>query len=96
MALTPDGPKGPPKIVQLGTVHLAQSSGCPVLPVGVACKPCRRLSSWDSHVVPMPFARAALVFGEPVYVSVSDDPQVAAARIGDAINVQERRAEEIL
>jgi hypothetical protein len=96
MALTPDGPKGPPKIVQLGTVHLAQSSGCPVLPVGVACKPCKRLSSWDKHTLPMPFARAALTFGEPIYVSVSDDPQAAATRIGDAINVQERRAEEIL
>lgn len=96
MALTPDGPKGPSKIVQPGTVHLAQSSGCPVLPVGVACKPCKRLSSWDKHLVPMPFARAVITFGDPLYVSVSDDLQSAAARIGEAIEAQERRAEEIL
>jgi lysophospholipid acyltransferase (LPLAT)-like uncharacterized protein len=96
MALTPDGPKGPSKIVQPGTVHLAQSSGCPVLPVGVACKPCKRLSSWDKHLVPMPFARAVITFGDSLYVSVSDDLQSAAARIGEAIEAQERRAEEIL
>lgn len=96
MALTPDGPKGPPRIVQPGTVHLAQSSGCPILPVGVACRPCKRLSSWDSHLVPMPFARAALVFGDPLYVSTSDDLQDAAGRIADAIDAQEKRAEEIL
>ncbi len=95
MALTPDGPKGPSKIVQPGTVHLAQSSGCPILPVGVACSRCKRLSSWDSHLVPMPFARAALVFGDPLYVSESDDLQVAADRIAGAINAQERRAEEV-
>lgn len=96
MAFTPDGPKGPPKIVQPGTVHLAQTSGAPVIPVGVACKPCKRLSSWDSHMVPMPFSRATLVFGDPLYISASDDAKDAAARIGDAISAQERRAEEIL
>lgn len=96
MALTPDGPKGPPKVVQPGTVHLAQSSGSPVLPVGLACAPCKRLASWDSHLIPLPFARAALVFGEPLYVHDSDDPAAAAERIADAINAAEHRAEEIL
>ncbi len=53
MAHTPDGPKGPPKKVQPGTVYLAKRSGCPVLPVGVACRPCKRLGSWDSHMLPV-------------------------------------------
>lgn len=96
MALTPDGPKGPSKKVQLGTVHLAQTSGCPVLPVGVACRPCKRLSSWDSHMIPSPFARAALAFGEPLYIGQSEDAEASAQRIEDAINTQERRAEEML
>ncbi len=96
MALTPDGPKGPPKIVQPGTVHLAQSSGCPVLPVGLACHPCKRLNSWDSHLIPLPFARAALVFGEPIYVAESEDAGQAASRIADAINAAEERAAELL
>jgi len=96
MAITPDGPKGPPRKVQPGTVHLAQRSGCPVLPVGVACKPCRRLASWDSHMVPAPFARAVIAFGDPLYVRDDEDEDDAARRIENAINAAERRANEIL
>jgi len=96
LAITPDGPKGPPKRVQLGTVHLAQRSGCPVIPVGVACRPCKRLSSWDSHMVPAPFARAVISFGEPLYVSNDEDEQAAAVRMEEAINAADRRAEELL
>jgi len=96
LAITPDGPKGPPRKVQLGTVHLAQRSGCPVFPVGVACKPCKRLSSWDSHMVPAPFSRAVLSFGEPLYIANDEDEQAAAVRIEDAINAADRRAEELL
>lgn len=96
MAFTPDGPKGPPKKVQLGTVHLAQRSGCPVLPVGVACNPCKRLSSWDSHMIPIPFAKAVISFGDPLYIASDEDEVSAAERIEMAINASERRAEEIL
>ncbi|MCL5103944.1 MAG: lysophospholipid acyltransferase family protein [Armatimonadetes bacterium] len=96
IAITPDGPKGPPKKVQPGTVHLAQRSGCPVLPVGVACRPCKRLSSWDSHMVPAPFARAVIAFGDPLYVSEADNENEAATRIEQAINEAERQAEELL
>jgi lysophospholipid acyltransferase (LPLAT)-like uncharacterized protein len=96
MAVTPDGPKGPARKVQPGTVHLAQRSGCPVLPVGVACRPCRRLASWDSHLVPWPFAKAVIVFGEPLYLAEDEDEKKAAERIEDAINAAERRAEDIL
>jgi len=96
MAITPDGPKGPPKKVQPGTVHLAQRSGCPVLPVGVASRPCKRLSSWDSHMIPAPFAKAVISFGDPVYIASDEDETSAANRIEQAINAAERRAEEIL
>ncbi len=96
MAITPDGPKGPPRKVQPGTVHLAKRSGCPILPVGVACKPCKRINSWDSHMIPAPFARAAIAFGDPLYVSDDEDDADAALRIEAAINAAEKRAEEVL
>lgn len=96
MAITPDGPKGPTKKVQPGTVHLAQRSGCPVLPVGVACRPCKRLHSWDSHLVPLPFSKAVIAFGDPLHISEDEDENAAAARIEAAINDAELRAEELL
>jgi len=96
MAHTPDGPKGPPKKVQPGTVYLAKRSGCPILPVGVACKPCKRLGSWDSHMVPSPFAKAVMLFGDALYVAEDEDDAAAAERIEVAINDAERRAWETL
>lgn len=96
MAHTPDGPKGPPKKVQPGTVYLAKRSGCPVLPVGVACKPCWRLGSWDSHMVPYPFARAVIFFGDPLFISGDENDQEAASRIENAINDAELRAWQTL
>lgn len=96
MAHTPDGPKGPPKKVQPGTVYLAKRSGCPILPVGVACKPCKRLSSWDAHMLPYPFARAVIYFGDPMSISADEDDTEAAIRIENAINDAERRAWETL
>jgi len=92
MAHTPDGPKGPPRKVQPGTVYLARRSGCPVLPVGVACKLCKRLSSWDSHMLALPFAKAVIYFGDPLHVTAEEDDDAAAARIEIAINEAERRA----
>ncbi|MCE5198719.1 MAG: lysophospholipid acyltransferase family protein [Armatimonadota bacterium] len=96
LAYTPDGPKGPPKKVQPGTVYMAQKSGCPVLPVGVACAPCKRLHSWDSHIVPLPFSRAVIAFGEPLYISADEDESAAAVRIEEAINEAEDRANGLL
>lgn len=96
LAHTPDGPKGPPKKVQPGTVYLAQKSGCPILPVGVACSPCKRLRSWDSHMVPLPFARAAIAFGDPIYIGADEDENEGAIRIENAINEADLCASEIL
>jgi lysophospholipid acyltransferase (LPLAT)-like uncharacterized protein len=99
IAVTPDGPKGPAKVAQLGSVLLAERAGCLVLPVGIACTPSKRLKSWDSHMVPMPFARAAIVFGEPIRVPESksdEERQVQANRVADAIETADRAAEALL
>ncbi len=96
MAITPDGPKGPARKVQPGTVHLAQRSGCPVLPVGVACRPCKRVNSWDSHMVPMLFSRAVISFGDPLYIAEDEDEAAAARKIEQAIDMAEERAYEVL
>lgn len=96
IAITPDGPKGPAKKVHPGTIHLAQRSGSPVLPVGVACTPCRRLPTWDSHLLPAPFARVVMVFGEPFTISPEESVEAAAKRVEDSINAAEDLAWQLL
>jgi len=98
LAVTPDGPKGPPKEVQVGTVLLAQRSGCPALPIGASARPRKLLGSWDSYMVPAPFGRAGIVFGELIHVPAElteDGVKEMAARIGNALNDVEERAEKL-
>lgn len=69
LAITPDGPKGPPNQVRQGVVFLAQRAGCPIIPIGAAGRPRKLLRTWDGYALPAPFARCALVFGEPIYLT---------------------------
>jgi lysophospholipid acyltransferase (LPLAT)-like uncharacterized protein len=66
LGITPDGPKGPREKVQPGVVYLAKRLGLPVVPIGVSAKPSLRARSWDRFMIPMPFARCTIVYGEPV------------------------------
>lgn len=98
-AFTPDGPRGPTHKVQGGVIHMAQRTGCPIIPFCASARPRRLLRSWDSYLIPMPFARATFVVGEPIYLpaEMSDDQQMEAAeRVEQAINSCETRAEELL
>jgi hypothetical protein len=80
VAIVPDGPRGPRGHVQPGTVALAALTGAPIVPVAFAARPARRLSSWDEFLVPLPFARAALVFGP--LVEIKRDADRERARVG--------------
>ncbi|MDO8684054.1 MAG: lysophospholipid acyltransferase family protein [Armatimonadota bacterium] len=98
LSVTPDGPKGPDREVQMGTLQLAQRSGCPVVPVGASARPRKLMGSWDSYMAPMPFGRAAIVFGDPILVPsdlTEDEASDWAARIQSAINDVEQRAEKL-
>jgi lysophospholipid acyltransferase (LPLAT)-like uncharacterized protein len=75
VAITPDGPRGPREKVQPGVVYLAKRLGLPIVPIGVSSRPSLRLRSWDRFMIPMPFARCTVVYGEPIVFdsSVSRD-----------------------
>ena len=36
LAVTPDGPRGPRQVVQAGVIHLARSTGLPIVPLALA------------------------------------------------------------
>jgi lysophospholipid acyltransferase (LPLAT)-like uncharacterized protein len=63
VALAPDGPRGPRGQLGSGVIALAALTGAPVVPLGFAARPAWHLSSWDAFEIPVPFARAAVVFG---------------------------------
>ena len=94
IAITPDGPRGPPEIMQAGAPVLAQMTAAPVLFMGLACTPAITLGGWDNGKIPLPFARAAVVWGR------TDAPRsTPAAELANAWSVQlsdlTRRAEAL-
>ncbi len=71
MALTPDGPLGPRYLAQMGIIHLAMTSRCPIVPVTYCASRKLVLKSWDGLIIPYPFAKSVLIYGDPVEVNES-------------------------
>jgi lysophospholipid acyltransferase (LPLAT)-like uncharacterized protein len=78
--IVPDGPRGPRHVAQGGAVMLAKVTGVPVVPLAFGAAPCSVLRSWDAFIVPHPFARAAIVFGDPIVVPRGADRDVIEAK----------------
>lgn len=75
MAITPDGPRGPNRQVQMGLIVMAIKAQVPIVPVGAAASPAIRFKSWDNHQIPKPFARTAIHFGEPLMPPAKDSSE---------------------
>jgi lysophospholipid acyltransferase (LPLAT)-like uncharacterized protein len=71
LGITPDGPGGPRERLQAGIIYLAKKTGIPVIPIGASHKPSLILSSWDRFMIPLPFARCVIKYGEPVTYDAS-------------------------
>lgn len=100
LGVTVDGPRGPRRSVQSGVLYIARRSGLPILPFAVACSRKRVLSSWDRFIVPLPFARVVVAFGEPLFVpneregvSLDTLKVTLEQRLSDATEVAEKALE---
>ncbi len=68
VAITPDGPLGPPEKIQSGVIMLAKFSGVPIIPWHYEADHQWNLNSWDRHKIPKPFSKIIEAFGEPFHV----------------------------
>jgi len=59
-----DGPRGPAGVVKAGVVKLAQATGACVVPFYITADRAWYFNSWDRFMLPKPFARVTLRFGE--------------------------------
>ena len=78
VAITPDGPRGPARKYAPGALIAAQRSGAAILPVVAVADKAWRLRSWDEFMIPKPFARVTVAYGDPVAV-LAATPRAAAA-----------------
>lgn len=68
LAVTPDGPRGPAESVAPGAAIIAQRTGAPMVPVSLKASSAWRLNSWDRFMIPKPFARVHVAYGDPITV----------------------------
>ena len=61
LVVVPDGPRGPRHQAKDGVIQLGRATRLPLIVIGAAAWPARRLGSWDRMQLPRPFARAVLV-----------------------------------
>lgn len=79
--LAVDGSRGPRGRVQGGVVRLARWTGGVIVPLTASARPATVLTgTWDRTLLPLPFARLDVVYGEPIEV-----PQRLPAAEADAL-----------
>ena len=79
-AFTIDGPRGPRYIAKPGPVMLARKTGAPIMVFHVGVDRGRTFEkTWDHFLLPMPFARAMILFAPPIFV-----PKDASVELMDA------------
>lgn len=96
IAMTPDGPRGPRMRVKRGPVLLAKIAGAPLLAVTWATS--SRIvfkNSWDQFVLPLPFGKGALIWGNPIAPPSpdADETEVEAVRLALEVEMNRIAAE---
>lgn len=79
-AILCDGPRGPARVSKPGAVALANTTGRPLIPVAFSAKPCLRFRSWDRTLLPWPFAKVIVRYGDPIEVRGADDDALRATQ----------------
>lgn len=81
LAITPDGPKGPPRSIHPGVFEIALLGGVPIIAVATEAKHEWVLNSWDRFRVPKPFTKIIVEYSQPFYLKSRDDIPQAESQI---------------
>mgnify|MGYP006188576817 FL=1 len=68
IGITPDGPRGPKEKATEGIIKIAKTSGVPIIPIGFWSSRNRKLNSWDSFLITLPFSKCSFVWGKPIEI----------------------------
>lgn len=91
ITLVGDGSRGPCYKVQKGIINLAYLTGAPILPVAYGAKNKIQLNSWDRFIIPLPFSKIKVMYGDPVYVDKKTEEKKTRSKLKEL----ERKLKEI-
>lgn len=79
LGITPDGPRGPRFEVKPGVIAVARKTRAWIVPVSVAYGRHWQLKTWDGMLIPKPFSKVAVIYGEPYQVPAHIEDEVPHA-----------------
>lgn len=91
ISITPDGPRGPARKAARGAMMIARLSNTPVIPVTYSASSCWRLKSWDSLMIPKPFARVIVKVGAP-FIGGADEESLMEIELNRLTDAADREA----
>ena len=69
VCITPDGPRGPRRVMKDGIVYIASRTGRPVVPSTITGTNYWSVpGGWSDMLIPKPFSKLLLLAGEPIHV----------------------------
>lgn len=95
-ALTPDGPTGPIYEVKAGVIFLQQKAESLIVPIGVDARWKKNFRSWDNYMLPLPFSKTALIFGEPFAFSKQLKMETKQEILKEKMTAVNQRAAELV
>jgi lysophospholipid acyltransferase (LPLAT)-like uncharacterized protein len=97
IALAVDGPRGPLYDVKQGVTYLAGKLNKPIIPMITSAKRYWIIKKiWDKYMLPVPFTRGVVLYGEPIIVNGISGEELEAKRkeLEGALNRLMVRADE--
>lgn len=82
VAISVDGPRGPVYEVKQGVTYLAGKLSKPIVPVVMSAR--RRWimeKIWDKSMLPAPFTRGVVMYGDPITVDGIDESELEEKRL---------------
>ena len=70
-----DGPTGPKGVIKPGLMAMAQVAGAPIFPVIISAEKAWVMRSWDRFLVPKPFSKVTIRWGDPFPVPRGTRPE---------------------
>ena len=93
-AITPDGPQGPAKIPNAGTIRAAQKTGAIIIPVAGQSTKRWSFVNWDTFYVSKPFGAISLFYGKPIFFGKNQDFEECKNILKSALDNLESKAEK--
>ena len=86
VAITNDGPKGPPNVAKLGSYKVALKSKAQIISITCSSNKFWEIKSWDKLRIPKPFGEIHVEFSEPMIISENINNTTDASELTSFLN----------